>query len=76
VAIKGHVDEIQQRLDYLREGTPPALLVADEASAARFFASLRTMPYLQSVDVFRKDGSLFAGFARDGGLPLAQLSSP
>ena len=66
VAIKGHVDEVYQRLEFLREGEPPALRMTDAASADRAFAALRPMPFLLSIEVFRDDASLLASFDRDG----------
>jgi signal transduction histidine kinase/HPt (histidine-containing phosphotransfer) domain-containing protein/ActR/RegA family two-component response regulator len=76
MTIKGHVDEVYQRLALLREGEPSALLIADEAAAARHFGALRTMPYLQSIDIFRADGSPLASFERTAGGRPEGLSEP
>lgn len=63
--VKGRVDEVYQRLELLREGEPPELRIADEAAAGRLFSAWRTMPYLQSVGVFREDGSLLVRYGSD-----------
>ena len=76
VAIKGHVDEVYQRLEFLREGDPPALRVSDEAAAGRAFAALRPMPFLLGIEVFRDDGSLFASFDREGAHRAEPLAKP
>ena len=60
LAVQRQVDEAHLRLDLLREGQPPALVIADEAAAGRHFAALRSMPYLLAVDVFSGDGRLLA----------------
>ncbi|WP_295002781.1 ATP-binding protein [uncultured Dechloromonas sp.] len=60
MSVKGRVDEVYQRIDLLREGTPPVLRIADESAAAGVLAAWRTMPYLKQVGVFREDGSLLA----------------
>ena len=65
LAVQRQVDEAHLRLDLLREGQPPALVIADEAAAGRHFAALRSMPYLLAVDVFSGDGRLLASAGAD-----------
>jgi len=62
MAVKERVDEVYQRIELLKEGTPPVLNVADDAAAGRLFSAWRTMPYLDRVAVFREDGALLAGY--------------
>lgn len=76
MSIKGRVDEVYQRIELLREGTPPVLRIADESAAAGLLAAWRTMPYLEQVGVFRGDGSLLARDGRDDEYPPDFLSDP
>ena len=76
MSIKGRVDEVYQRIELLREGTPPVLRIADESAAAGVLAAWRTMPYLKQVGVFRGDGSLLAHYGRDDESPPDFLSDP
>ena len=75
-AIKGHVDEVYQRLDFLREGEPPVLHMTDATVADRAFAALRPMPFLLTIEIFRDDGSLFSSFDRDGSHRAEPLVRP
>lgn len=76
LAVQRQVDEAHLRLDLLREGQPPALVIADEAAAGRHFAALRSMPYLLAVDVFSGDGRLLASATPGGGVASAALVDP
>lgn len=76
LAVQRQVDEAHLRLDLLREGQPPALVIADEAAAGRHFAALRSMPYLLAVDVFSGDGRLLASATPGGGVANTALVDP
>lgn len=76
MSIKDRVDEVYQRIELLREGTPPVLRIADESAAAGMWTAWRTMPYLKQVGVFREDGSLFARYGRGDEYPPDFLSDP
>jgi signal transduction histidine kinase/ActR/RegA family two-component response regulator len=54
LAVQRQVDEAHLRLDLLREGQPPALVIADEAAAGRHFAALRSMPICWRSTFFRR----------------------
>lgn len=67
ITVRTQVLDGETRLELLNATLAPALASDDRAAAMQLLSSLRALPDVQTVAVFRRDRTLFAAYERDAG---------